>query len=122
VLKAGGRLVTVTPNARAMLLERHGANWLALDPPRHLLLFTAESLRALAEKVGLRDIQVTTTPRAVALNHIASAKISRDGHYTWGRWPGLSTWLEAQALQCWEPLAMKLDRAQGEELVLMATR
>jgi ubiquinone/menaquinone biosynthesis C-methylase UbiE len=61
VLKPEGRLVAVTPNARAMLLDRHGANWLALDPPRHLLLFTAGSLRALAQKVGLRDIQVTMT-------------------------------------------------------------
>jgi 2-polyprenyl-3-methyl-5-hydroxy-6-metoxy-1,4-benzoquinol methylase len=121
VLKPGGRLVAVTPNARAMLLDRHGSNWLALDPPRHLFLFTVESLRALAQRVGLRDVQVITTSRAVALNHIASTKIA-EGHYDWGRWPGTPTWLKAQALQCWEPVAMKLGKAEGEELVLIASR
>jgi hypothetical protein len=30
--------------------------------------------------------------------------------------------LQAQALQCWEPLAMKLGKAEGEELVLIASR
>jgi len=122
VMRPGGHLVTVTPNARAMLLERHGANWLALDPPRHLLLFTAASLEALARRVGFRDVAVRSTARAVALNEIASTKIAREGHYTWGQWPGLPLWLRAQIQQVWEPVAMRAGRAQGEELVLTAVK
>jgi SAM-dependent methyltransferase len=122
VLRPGGGLVTVTPNAHAMLLEKHGASWLALDPPRHLLLFTASSLETLARAVGFRDITVRSTARAVALNEIASAQIEREGHYQWGQWPGLPLWLRAQAQQLWEPLAMRLGRAEGEELVLQAVK
>lgn len=122
VLKPGGRLVVVTPNARAMLLERHGKNWHGLHPPYHLLLFTAESLRSLAQKVGLRDVHVEATCRGAAFNHITSTKNAEDRHYGWGRWPGLPTWLHAQALQCWEQLATKLGSAAGEELVLTASR
>jgi SAM-dependent methyltransferase len=122
ILKTGGRLVAVTPNARAMLLVRHGRNWLALDPPRHLVLFTAPSLEALAREAGFRGVQVHATARAAALNDIASTKIGADGHYAWGRWPGLPTWLRAQLTQCLEPLAMKAGRAEGEELVLIATK
>lgn len=122
LLRPGGRLVAVTPNARAMLHQRHGESWLALDPPRHLILFSTDSLATLARTVGLQDVQVVTTARAVALNHIASTKIREDGRYTWGRWPGLPTWINAQLAQCWEPLAMKVGHAEGEELVLTATR
>lgn len=122
VLKVGGTLVAVTPNARALTHGVHGRDWLALDPPRHLVLFTLDSLRALAESVGLKDVRVTSTARAVAGSHIASVKLHRDGHYDWGRWPGLSTWLAAQALQLGEPLGMKLGLIEGNELVLMATK
>jgi len=121
-LRPGGRLVTVTPNARAMLLGRHGANWLALDPPRHLLLFTASSLAALGRRAGFSDVRVRSTARAVALNEIASTKIAREGHYAWGKWPGLPLWLRAQLQQLWEPIAMRAGRAEGEELVLTAVK
>lgn len=122
VLRPGGRLVTVTPNARAMLLGRHGSSWLALDPPRHLLLFTSSSLEALARATGFREVSVRSTARAVALNEIASTKIASEGHYTWGKWPGLPLWLRAQVQQLWEPLAMRTGRAEGEELVLTAVK
>src|SRR3569623_2995599 len=84
VMRPGGHLVTVTPNARAMLVERHGANWLALDPPRHLLLFTAASLEALARRDGFRDVAVRSSARAVALNEIASTKLARERRCSWG--------------------------------------
>lgn len=32
--------------------EKYGVNWVQLDPPRHLFLFTEKSLRLLAEKAG----------------------------------------------------------------------
>jgi hypothetical protein len=100
----------------------HGRHWLALDPPRHLVVFTRDSLTSLAEAVGLHDIRVTTTARAVALTHIASTKMRTEGHYQWGRWPGLSSWLRAQALQSWGALNVKLGRSEGEELVLIANK
>jgi SAM-dependent methyltransferase len=32
--------------------EKYGVNWIGLDPPRHLFLFTEKSFRFLAEKAG----------------------------------------------------------------------
>jgi 2-polyprenyl-3-methyl-5-hydroxy-6-metoxy-1,4-benzoquinol methylase len=122
VLKTGGTLVAVTPNVHAASHARHGRHWLPLDPPRHLLLFTRESLGELARSVGLRDVRVTTTARAVALTHIASTRLRRDGVYEWGRFPGLALWLAAQLRQICAPLAMQLCAREGEELVLMATK
>jgi len=122
VLRSGVTLVAITPNAKAWTHEQHGAHWLNLDPPRHLVLFTAESLRNLAKYVGLRNIHVTTTARAVALSEIASSKIRDEDHYQWGKWPGLPIWIRAQAMQFLAPLYMKLGRIQGDELVLIATK
>ena len=122
VLRTGGTLVAITPNAKAWTHERHGINWMPLDPPRHLVLFTAESLSNLAKSAGLRNVHVTTTVRAVALTEIASAKIRDEGHYQWGKWPGLLTWIRAQTMQSIASLYMKLGRMQGDELVLKATK
>lgn len=122
VLKSGGRLVAVTPNVRGPIHGKHAQHWLNLDPPRHLVVFTPASLKRLAIAAGFSDIQVTTTSRAVALAEIASSKMRADGSYRWGSWPGLWTWLKAQAIQWIATLGVKTGRLEGEELVLLATK
>ncbi|WP_157817737.1 class I SAM-dependent methyltransferase [Candidatus Thiodictyon syntrophicum] len=124
VLRGGGTLVAVTPNARARCHRHHGADWLNLDSPRHLVLFTPQSLAALAASVGFREIRVISTARAVALTEIASSKLHEEGTYHWGQWPGLSLWTRAQVKQVLESLYQRIGvgRDQGSELVLMALR
>lgn len=122
MLRIGGTLVVVTPNVKARCHKQHGAYWRGLEPPRHLVLFTAESLGALAESAGLRHVRVTTTARAVALSEIASTKMRDDGHYQEGKWPGLPIWVRAQVKQCLESLYMKIGHTQGNELVLIAMK
>jgi SAM-dependent methyltransferase len=39
--------------------EKYGTNWVQLDPPRHLFLYTEKSLRLLAEKAGFVVERVT---------------------------------------------------------------
>lgn len=50
VLRTGGTLVAITPNAQAWTHEKHRSDWLNLDSPRHLVLFTTTSLQNLANK------------------------------------------------------------------------
>jgi SAM-dependent methyltransferase len=38
--------------------EKYGVNWVQLDPPRHLYLFTERAMRALAEKAGFEVAKV----------------------------------------------------------------
>lgn len=122
LLAPGGTLVFVTPNARAALHGRWGRDWMPLDPPRHLALFTAPSLRRLAESAGLQVREVRTTARMTALSEIASSAIRSRGRYEWGAWPGLGTWLRAQASQARESRSVREGRSEGEELVLVAGR
>jgi len=52
ILKPGGRMILVTPNAASLGHRWYGADWRGLEPPRHLNLFTRASLAALAERMG----------------------------------------------------------------------
>jgi 2-polyprenyl-3-methyl-5-hydroxy-6-metoxy-1,4-benzoquinol methylase len=121
IVRPGGKVVMVTPNARSPMLAMHGEHWVQLDAPRHLVLFNADNLRNLAGSVGFSQIEIHRTARAVAWSHIASTELRRAGHYRWNAPGGLRLWIEAQALQRKVSRAVR-SGAEGEELVLIATR
>lgn len=52
VLRPGGALWIATPNLDSLGHDRFGADWFALDPPRHLVLFTPDALRRAAARAG----------------------------------------------------------------------
>lgn len=56
LLKPGGYLWLETPNLESSGASKFRADWMALDPPRHLLLFTPQSLRDSLKKAGFEKI------------------------------------------------------------------
>ncbi len=60
LLKRGGRLVCVTPNADSWGHKRFGKNWRGLEPPRHLHIFNLRNLEACASRAGLARFNVST--------------------------------------------------------------
>lgn len=59
LLKPGGHITLATPNLGSFGYQRYGPAWLGLDPPRHLVLFTDNSLRQTLEGNGF----VVSRPR-----------------------------------------------------------
>ncbi len=57
LLKPGGWIWLETPNLGAQGHARYRANWLHLDPPRHLVLFTRSSLQYALEEAGFERIE-----------------------------------------------------------------
>ena len=57
LLKPGGMLWLDTPNLASLGAARFGQHWRDLDPPRHLVLFTPESLRGALAKAGFRNVE-----------------------------------------------------------------
>ncbi|MES2684566.1 MAG: class I SAM-dependent methyltransferase [Pseudomonadota bacterium] len=55
LLRPGGRLVIVTPNARSAGHRQFGAAWLGLDPPRHTYIWSPDCLAAF---VGVRGFSI----------------------------------------------------------------
>lgn len=58
----GAALHIATPNAACRTAETYGEHWFSLDCPRHIVIFTPQSLRALAERVGFADIRILHEP------------------------------------------------------------
>jgi len=68
LLNPGGQLVVITPNSRASGLERWGAAWMGLDPPRHLCVFSASGLEKTMEAAGFDEVtHLRSAPTARSL-------------------------------------------------------
>jgi len=56
----GGLVGIATPNWAALTRRLLGRHWYALEPPRHVVLFTARTLRATVEAAGFRVVSSAT--------------------------------------------------------------
>lgn len=72
LLRPGGRLALVTPNADGLGHERFGAAWRGLEPPRHLQVFTPASLGRAVATAGLRVIALDTSATYARFIHAQS--------------------------------------------------
>jgi SAM-dependent methyltransferase len=52
VLRPGGLLWIATPNLDSLGHSRFGPSWRALEPPRHVVLFTLDALRGALRRAG----------------------------------------------------------------------
>ena len=64
VLRPGGLLSLLTPNAAARMHERYGAYWRGLECPRHLQLFTPDSLARLVARAGATVLRQGASDRS----------------------------------------------------------
>lgn len=62
ILKPGGKITIVTPNAQSLGHKKFRENWRGLEPPRHIQIFSVTSLIAIASKAGFKNIEAFTSP------------------------------------------------------------
>ncbi|MEK6976241.1 MAG: class I SAM-dependent methyltransferase [Candidatus Thermoplasmatota archaeon] len=119
LLRPGGRLVSIQPNAASRGHRAFGADWVGLDPPRHLHVFTPKSVRAVAQAAGFRDVRVATT--AVRREHWTRDSLRRRAARTGA--PAVAG-LEARASlsQLAGLLSVPFAPDAGDEIVLEARR
>jgi 2-polyprenyl-3-methyl-5-hydroxy-6-metoxy-1,4-benzoquinol methylase len=60
ILKPGGKLYLATPNSRALGHRIFGPHWRGLEVPRHLHIFSPESMKRLLEAAGLPNNRTRT--------------------------------------------------------------
>lgn len=82
ILKPNGRLVIITPNLESWGHQIFKSAWLALDPPRHLYLFTKQSLQALTIKADFKIRALKTEATGARWIYLASRAISSTGKIT----------------------------------------
>jgi SAM-dependent methyltransferase len=120
-LKPGGLLVAVTPNSRALGHEIFGKAWMALDPPRHFHLFSAENLERCASAAGLRLVESVTLARGAGGVYRVSRRLLQSPTYRLDK-RGNAYQVSDLVFLLREFLANAVKKDCGEELVLIATR
>lgn len=58
-LSAGGRVIINVPNFASWQSRFAGSEWLHLDPPRHLIHFTPQTLNAMLDRTGLKPDNIS---------------------------------------------------------------
>ncbi|HEV2471093.1 MAG TPA: class I SAM-dependent methyltransferase, partial [Chthonomonadales bacterium] len=75
LLKPGGTIWLATPNLESLGHKRFGSDWVGLDPPRHLILFSPSSLTGLLERAGFTEIGAPQRVWAAKWHYAASEAI-----------------------------------------------
>jgi len=122
ILRAGGRLSLVTPNADSLGHQLFGRSWFALDPPRHLLIFNARTLEQMVKRAGFDLFHLTSTVYGARGIWLESRAIKKRGRAARGEKLGLVAHLGAVPFQLFERSMIKIGRNFGEELLLVATK
>lgn len=61
LLRSGGRLVSIQPNGASLAHRVFGPDWVGLDLPRHLHVFTPRSAAQAARQAGFARVRASTT-------------------------------------------------------------
>lgn len=122
ILKPGGTAVFITPNITSFGHRTFKRCWLHLDPPRHLQLFTPDSLRGLGLAAGFAEAVTRTAPRDARNLFHASREIAMGGSYQWGKPMSALRWVWATGLLLQEAWSLRHAPDRGEEIVLFLTK
>lgn len=122
ILKPGGALIVATPNIESFGAKEFGANWMALDPPRHLYIFSRSNITLCAEKAGLNVEKVRTSAAVSELVFLGSFDIQRAGSHDLRKFPVIANAFKAWFSQYLEIFKMRSDPFIGEELILIARK
>lgn len=122
ILKPGGYLVCMTPNVRSWAHKLYGSACLHLDPPRHLHLFTAKSLRQLANNACFFQVKIFSSVSGSNSVFPGSWSIQRTGRYDLICSPSVLLKFSGRALQFLEWLICRFRNDAGEELVMIGQK
>jgi 2-polyprenyl-3-methyl-5-hydroxy-6-metoxy-1,4-benzoquinol methylase len=117
LLKVGGRIVVTTPNWCSYGSNLYGRYWRGLEPPRHLVLFTPDTLLKLAVNIGFIEPEIRVFPEAAHFYFQQSYAIAEAAV------AGPVDFLPDPAIEVERAcLAASDDRNLAEEFTLIATK
>jgi len=118
LLKPAGVLELMTPNASSLGRRVYGRDWLGLDPPRHLIVFTPRSITLALHEAGFQRIRYRRSSRPSAWYFRASESLRQRRPWTQATRPGLS----ARTVLLLAKLSATALPRLGEELVVTAVK
>lgn len=121
VLKTGGVLSLATPNVVSLGHERFRRYWVGLDPPRHLYIYSPESLAALMQSAGFRIHRLSTTARWAPMVYQVSQRMLAQERETVSR-SALRDKIGGQLFYWQERFRLKFQARKGEEILLQGIK
>lgn len=124
ILKPGGRLVVVTPNAMSVGHSIYGRFWRGLEPPRHIQIFTPCALETVARSAKFEISRLFTTAVNAWIILSASSALKRlyVSSETGSTKPSRVEQIQGLKMHLVEAFRLKKSAAEGEEVVLIATK
>jgi SAM-dependent methyltransferase len=122
LLKVGGRVVIVTPNGESLGHQKFQKDWRGLEPPRHIHIFSANSLNTLLLKAGFAHIDVSSkaaSPRGV---FEASYQLRDIGRSYVEKYPKTAIYYKSLFYQYREWYLCRKLQSVGEELLATAIK
>lgn len=121
LLPPSGECIVATPNPVGLGSRLFGPEWVHLDPPRHLYLFSPRAARRCAEKAGFEVLSLRTSSRLARFTWTASREIQERGKVQWEASPSAGRRIAALLFQLYESF-LPGDRCHGEEIVMRLRR
>ena len=119
LIRPGGHLWVATPNLMATGHRLFGAHWMALDPPRHLVLFDAASLTRALSEAGFGRVRVMRPVPSAGIVFRVSDAIRAGARRAYDTGPAP---LRVRARALLADIGAQREWSRAEELVVLARR
>lgn len=121
ILKPGGRLIVIAPNVQSMGSKLLGQDWLGVDPPRHLFLFSIETLHQVMKDAGFKKLK-TFSSAATAEEMIRGSLYYRErrlsaSDQSFKKKGPVYIWTLSWILGLYEYFSLLWNKSAGDEVV-----
>lgn len=120
ILKPGGLLVMTTPNVNSLGAGEFGEFWRGWEAPRHLHLFSVESLQRLTQHSGFEVLEARTCSAGSAIIYRVSRSNQLRQQFSWSGEFSLLLWSYRKELH--EHRAQKLQIHTGQNILIQARK
>lgn len=120
ILKPGGLLVITTPNVNSVGATEFGSFWRGWEAPRHLQLFSVESLQRLTQRKGFEIIEARTYSAGSAVVYRVSRTNQKARKLTWLEELNMLIWGYRKELQ--EYRVQNIHPHTGQNVLIRARK